>query len=849
MKFLIIDSNSILNRAYYGIKQLSTKSGFYTNGIYGFLNTLEKLKEETKPDIIAMAFDLRAKTFRHKAYEGYKANRKGMPNELAQQVDVLKDLLDALGYKIIECEGYEADDILGTIANLCEENNDECVIATGDRDSLQLVSKKTCVRLTTTKFGKPEVTLYDENKVFEKYGVTPKQLIDIKAIQGDASDNIPGVKGIGEKGAMQLIQKYGSLDDIYKNLDKLDIKESMKTKLAQSKSMAYLSYELGKIVKNAPINKDLNSYKQNEPDTKKAAKLMTKLELFSLMKKMNITALEDKENDVLNFNVLEITNLDFLKEDNTYFAVCEYSENLEINKLAIGSGNNIYTTANKNLIEEILSSNAKFITYDCKMLYKALIKSSKPLPNIIFDIMLAVYILNPINSSLTLEQQLIENSKEIKLNSEDKLAKNLAMLAAVYEDLSKEIKEKKQEFLLNDIEIKLAKLLAQMELEGFEVDKAGLQTYAKELDQQALKLEEKICEEAGCNFNVNSPKQLGTVLFEKLKLPFAKKTKTGYSTNAAILEKLKYDYEIVDDILNYRTLSKLKSTFCDGIIKLLGKDNRVHTNFNQTETRTGRISSTEPNLQNIPVRTDIGKNLRKFFKAKEGFVLVDADYSQIELRVLAHIAEDEAMIDAFNKNEDIHKITASQIFNMPLKMVTPLMRAKAKTINFGIIYGMGAYSLSQNLKISRKEAQEYIDSYFNHYKGIENYMKEIVKQAEITKQVSTMFNRTRNIPEINSSNFQLKAFGQRVAMNTPIQGSAADIIKLAMIKVDEKLKRENLNAKIILQVHDELIVEAKEQDAQRAMQILKHEMENAVKLKVPLLVTANIGKTWFEAKG
>lgn len=849
MKFLILDSNSILNRAYYGIKQLSTKSGFYTNGIYGFLNTLEKLKEETKPDIISMAFDLRAKTFRHKAYDGYKANRKGMPNELAQQVDVLKELLDALGYKIIECEGYEADDILGTISKLCEENNYECVIATGDRDSLQLVSDKTCVRLTTTKFGKPEVTLYDESKVFEKYGVKPKQLIDIKAIQGDTSDNIPGVKGIGEKGAMQLIQKYGSLDYIYKNLDKLDIKESMRKKLIENKDMAYLSYDLGKIIKDAPINKDLNSYKQNPIDIKKAAKLMTKLELFSLMKKMNITAIEDKENDVLSFNVLEIKNLDFLKENKDYFIICDYSENLEIKEIAISSGNDIYKTIDKNLIEKIISSNIKIITYDCKMLYKALIKNSKPMPNVIFDAMLALYILNSSNDNYNLEQLLIENSKQIKLNSEDKLVKDLAILVAVYDDLSRQIKDKKQEFLLNEIEIKLAKILAQMELEGFEVDKSGLQTYAKELDNKALKLEEKICEEAGVKFNVNSPKQLGTVLFEKLKLPFAKKTKTGYSTNATILEKLKYDYEIVDDILNYRTLSKIKSTFCDGIIKLLGKDNRVHTNFNQTETRTGRISSTEPNLQNIPVRTDIGKNLRKFFKAKEGFVLVDADYSQIELRVLAHISEDKAMIEEFNKNEDIHKITASQIFNMPLKMVTPLMRAKAKTINFGIIYGMGAYSLSQNLKISRKEAQEYIDSYFNHYKGIENYMKEIIKQAEITKQVSTMFNRTRNLPEINSSNFQLKAFGQRVAMNTPIQGSAADIIKLAMIKVDEKLKKANLNAKIILQVHDELIVEAKEQDAKKAMQILKHEMENAVKLKVPLLVTANIGKTWFEAKG
>ncbi len=850
MRLLILDANSILNRAFYGIRLLSTKDGFFTNAIYGFLTTLEKLKEETKPDNVAMAFDMKAPTFRHKSYEDYKAGRKGMPDELAQQLPVLKELLTAFGYTIIECEGYEADDIIGTVANICKKNSCECVIATGDRDSLQLVDENVSVRLAVTKMGKPEVTLYDEDKINEIYSLLPKQLIDVKAIQGDTSDNIPGVKGIGEKGALALVQEFGSLDNIYENISSEKIKEGTRKKLLEGKDSAYLSYKLGTIVTDVPIKQNIENYTQKPIDYKKVTEIMKRLEFFSLMEKMGIDSpkIENSNNKQIDFNVTSCDDINFLNSEKTVDMVFEYDAS-KIKKAAIATNGNIYILEKQELIRKLLNSKINISTYDCKTLYKTLIESDNYNFNVDFDLLLAAYIINPSTSEYKLEDLAKSKNICIKLNnSQDTLATEVAYLSVLKPEFQKEIIKNNQEFLLKEIEIKLSKVLAQMENTGFEINSKELEIYGKELENEADKLSLEIYDEAGHEFNINSPKQLATVLFEEMGLPYGKKTKTGFSTSADVLNKLSISYPIVNKILEYRTLTKLKSTFCDSIIKLVSEDGRIHTNFNQTETRTGRISSTEPNLQNIPVRTEIGKNLRKFFCAKEGYVLVDADYSQIELRILAHISGDKIMIEAFNNNNDIHSITASQIFDMPLRMVTPLMRSRAKTINFGIIYGMGAFTLSQNLNISRKEATKYIENYFERYKGVAIYMHDIVERARANKFVETIFARRRYLPELSSSNFTLRSFGERVAMNMPIQGSSADIIKLAMIKVHKRLEDEKLDAKIILQVHDELIVEAKEELKEQVTQILKEEMENVIKLDVPLLADAFAGKNWYEAK-
>ncbi len=847
MRLLILDANSILNRAFYGIRLLSTKEGFYTNAIYGFLTTLEKLKEETNPDNIAMAFDLKKATFRHRLYNEYKAGRKSMPEELAQQIPVLKELLIAFGYSIIECEGYEADDILGTVADICKRNSCECVIATGDRDSLQLVNENVTVRLAVTKMGKPHVTLYDKSKIQEKYSLEPKQLIDLKAIQGDTSDNIPGIKGIGEKGALALVREFGSLDNIYKNIDSDKIKESIRKKLLEDKENAYLSYKLGTIVTNAPIEKNMAYYIQKPADYKKISKIMRKLEFFSLMKKMQIDDEKfENHNDIqLEFNVVNCDNLEFIKNEKIIDIVFEYDKVIE--KVAVALNHNVYLIDDKKLISQLFKLGISFSTYDCKTLYKH--SAQNDCVDISFDLLLAAYIVNPSVSEYKIENLAQEKNKKVILNNtDDKLAYQAACLSVLRPEFEKEIKENKQEFLLNEIEIKLAKVLAQMEITGFEVDSNKLLQYGKELENEINRAGLDIYGKVGHEFNINSPKQLSTVLFEEMGLPYGKKTKTGFSTSADVLDKLKFKYPIVNKILEYRTLTKLKSTFCDGILKVVEDDGRVHTNFNQTETRTGRISSTEPNLQNIPVKTEIGKNLRKYFCAKKGYVLIDADYSQIELRMLAHISNDKIMIEAFNDNRDIHSITASQIFDMPLKMITPIMRSRAKTINFGIIYGMSAYTLSQNLNISIKEAELYIKNYFKRYEGVANYMQDIVERARANKFVETIFARRRYLPELSSSNFSLRSFGQRVAMNMPIQGSSADIIKLAMIKVDKKLKEESLDAKIILQVHDELIVEAKKEIQQQVANILKNEMENVIKLNVPLVADTSIGQNWYEAK-
>lgn len=859
MRLLVLDGNSILNRAYYGIKLLTTKEGVYTNGIYGFLTTLEKIKDMTKPDAVAIAFDMRKPTFRHKAYDGYKAQRKGMPDELAQQMPVLKELLVALGYKLVECEGYEADDILGTLGAYCEKTGNECVIATGDRDSLQLVSPSVTVRLTVTKMGKPDVTLYDEEKIKEVYGVTPKQLIDIKAIQGDASDNIPGVKGIGQKGALDLIIRFNNLDYIYENIDTIDIKPGVRQKLIEGKDSAYLSRFLGEINKEAPIDTNLTSYIPKEIDRQNVLRLMIKLEFFSLIEKMGLNndgveikqKIEKKKavpvNEVSPDEILKAT----AKEKKADF-ITEFEEN-KIKEMAFFTDNKILLC--KNVTADFLKSlfenkNIAKSTHNLKPVFAFLHKQNIDIKGNLFDSMLAAYLLNPSASSYDLDRLLQEYapSASLEAESDNTLAQNVLALCEVSKILQKRIQEYNQKELLENIEIPLAKVLAQMENIGFMVDAKGIENFGTDLSKRINEIEKEIYSLVGYEFNINSPKQLGQALFEKLGLPALKKTKSGYSTSAEVLEKLADEHPAVAYIMEYRTLAKLKSTYCDGLLKVVGGDNRIHSNFNQTETRTGRISSTEPNLQNIPVRTELGRELRRFFSAKEGWVLVDADYSQIELRVLAHIADDKAMTEAFNNNQDIHAITASQVFNMPLHMVTPVMRSRAKAVNFGIVYGIGAFSLSKDIGVTRKEADNYIKAYLKHYSGVDNYMKTVIEKAKNDGYVETMFNRRRYLPELASSNHNLRAFGERVARNMPIQGTAADIIKIAMIRVSERLKAEKLNSRLILQVHDELIVEAPQDEAMRVAMLLQEEMEQAVKLRVPLVAEAAIGKTWYDAK-
>lgn len=863
MKMLVIDGNSILNRAFYGIRPLTTKDGQYTNAIFGFMTTFEKVLSETNPDAVAVAFDMKAPTFRHKAYDGYKAKRKGMPNELASQMRPLKELLTLLGYKIIECEGYEADDILGTLADTCTKNGDECVVATGDRDSLQLVSPTVSVRIAATKMGKPEVTLYDEAAIMEKYGVTPKQLIEIKAIQGDTSDNIPGVAGIGEKGAGDLIKRFGNIDNIYKNIDTIDVKDNIRKKLIAGKESAYLSHMLGTICVEVPIDTDINSYIPAKRDSAGAARLMASLELFKLIDKLGLSgeeipSIENKAEKIKKLNV--IADFDYSKavenfKNKTVSIACRL-EDSQISEMAVLCENDIYLfsfesfdflAAIKNIFEY---EDIKKQLHDIKPIVAILLKHNVEPVGIVCDTILASYLLNPNSPDYSIERLMQEyNPPKFELaENAPELAKESAEISALSEALIKLIEEKEQTKLLDEIEIPLAIVLADMENCGFMADRNGIMEYNKEISARLDEITKEIYDTVGYEFNINSPKQLGSALFEKLALPHGKKTKSGYSTSAEVLESLKYEHPAVALILQYRTYSKLKSTYCDGLLKVIGEDGRIHSSFNQTETRTGRISSTEPNLQNIPVRTELGRELRRFFIAKDDCVLVDADYSQIELRVLAHIANDKAMIEAFKNNEDIHSITASQVFNLPPEMVTKTMRSRAKAVNFGIVYGIGAFSLSKDIGVTRKEADNYIKNYLAHYSGVDKYMKRTVENAKRDGYVTTMFGRRRYLPELTSSNFNLRAFGERVARNMPIQGTSADIIKIAMIRVRNRLKAENMQAKLILQVHDELIVEAPENEADRTIRILEEEMENAVKLNVPLIAEAGKGKTWYEAK-
>ncbi|MCM1298606.1 MAG: DNA polymerase I [[Eubacterium] siraeum] len=833
MKLLVIDGNSIVNRAFYGIRALSNKKGVFTNAITGFMNIFLKLENNFKPDCVAVAFDLKAPTFRHKLYSEYKGTRKGMPDELAVQLPYVKEILGAMGIAVVEREGWEADDILGTLSHAAELSGGTAVIATGDRDSFQLITDKVSVNLA----GNKEDVLYTPSEIMEKYGVQPKQMIEIKALMGDSSDNIPGVKGIGEKTAVSLIQENSTVSNIYEKLDELTISDSLRRKLSEGKDSCFMSRELGTISLEAPVDTDLTHYIPKERNEVRLAEILTELEMFTVLKKLNVAQ-------------------DSLKK------AAETASKKAVQEAADSCGDNAEAAPDRNVpdvmaedgaikvysageeifvpdVKEFLESPSEKRSFDLKGLYGLAMGKGIRLNNFSFDCTLAAYLLNASSSDYSFERLCTEYGA-----SGEGMAETLYGLTS---KLMNKIRSEKLNTVLTDIEMPLAEVLTSMETEGVKIDLAGIDKFGEELEKKIAYTEELIYEQAGEKFNIGSPKQLGIILFEKLRLPYGKKTKAGgYSTNADVLDTLWDIHPIIPLISDYRAFTKLQSTYVKGLKDAVSPDGRIHTTFKQTETRTGRISSAEPNIQNIPVRTELGKNMRRFFTAREGCVLVDADYSQIELRVLAHLAGDLNMQKAFLSGEDIHTITASQVFNQPVEWVTPELRSRAKAVNFGIVYGIGAFSLSKDIKVSVAEAKQYIDAYLAKYSGVDAFMKNTVKNAEQNLYVETMFGRRRYIPDINASNKIVQAAAKRIAMNTPIQGTAADIIKLAMIKVYQRLKKEKLPARLILQVHDELIVEAEEQAAEETARLLKEEMEGCVKLAVPLTADVKIGKTWFD---
>lgn len=841
MKLLAIDGNSIINRAFYGIKLLTAKDGTYTNAVYGFINILNRLTELEKPDGVAVAFDLKAPTFRHKKYAEYKAGRKGMPEELAQQMPIMKEWLTLAGYTCIECETYEADDILGTLAALCEKSGNECVIATGDRDSLQLVSDTTRVLLAATKMGKPEIINYDKAALFERYGLTPHEMIELKSLMGDSSDNIPGVAGVGEKTATDLITRFHSIDNIYESLETLDIKESVRKKLEAGRESAYLSRELGTICREAPINTDISQYKIKPRNDAELARLMTRLEFFKLMEKMGLKP--DNSGMQLSLDMSDKKSFKFIKTAKIKNKADIY---IADEKIAAVSGDTVTVISDGELEKLLKDGGIKKRVHD----FKNLSKKYPDIAGVRFDTMLAAYLCNPSASSYATDRIIAEYAPyEPEIEGEtDEFIKNACLFSLACDTLENELEKTGQKKLFDEIELPLARVLGEMELCGFSADVNGLKALSSELDTRIKSLESEIYSLVGYEFNLNSPKQLGVALFEKLGLPAKKKTKSGYSTGAEVLEGLKNEHPAVSLLLNYRQLAKLKSTYADGLQDCIAEDGRIHSTFNQTEARTGRISSLEPNLQNIPVRTAEGRRLREYFNAPAGRVLCDADYSQIELRVLASMSGDTNMINAFGSGTDIHTVTASQVFGLPQDMITPELRSRAKAVNFGIVYGIGAFSLSKDIGVTRAEADRYIKSYLAAYPGVAAYMEKAIEDAKKNGYVTTLYGRRRYIPELSNSNGNMRAFGERVARNAPIQGTAADIIKIAMIKVSRSLKDVFPTARLILQVHDELIVECDERDAEGVCALLEREMESAADLAVRLTAEAHFGKTWLEAK-
>ena len=874
MKLMVIDGNSIVNRSFYGVRPLTTKDGLYTNAVYGFVTTLQRLMDEEAPEAVCVTFDRKEPTFRHLEYEGYKAQRKGMPEELAQQMPVLKDVLDAMNIPRYELAGYEADDLIGTISRKCESAGWACVIVTGDRDSLQLVTEHTKVKLISTHMGQTTTKDMTPESFREVYGFDPIHIIDLKALMGDASDNIPGVKGIGEKTAMTLIQKYQTVDALYAAMPEADAKPAVLKKLETGEADARMSHHLATIITNAPLAFDP---KENlcRPAKPELYHLFLRLEFNKLIEKMGLTGEdippEAKEGEPeIAIQTEHVTSIEQAERLLELWRGADHVTILPSGDLSVidvfcqtGPDTGIMAELAKDSyagdwseLLTLFAGSVKKVSHNVKDLTRLLIENGFPAEGFIFDTALAGYLLDATAGSYDIDRLSIsyfhkELPKPVSLDNDDPVQaqefrfSHALAIDALYKTMLPHLKEMGLGELYFDIELPLCRVLAEMEAAGFQVDTGALREFGEKLGIAIGELEKRIYTYAG-EFNINSPKQLGEVLFERLGLPHGKKTKTGWSTNAEVLEKL--DPPIVRDVLEYRQYMKLRSTYADGLLKAAGPDERIHTNFQMTVTATGRLSSTEPNLQNIPTRTELGSELRRMFVPAPGCVLVDADYSQIELRLLAHISGDESMQEAFLSGEDFHAVTASHVFGVPLNEVTSSMRRAAKAVNFGIVYGISAFSLSQDLGVSAEEAKAYMDAYFARFPGVKRYMEDVVKKSRETGYAETIFRRRRTLPEITASKYATRSFGERVALNMPIQGTAADIIKLAMVKVFKRLKEEGLSSRLIMQVHDELIVECPENEAERVKSLLTQEMEGVCALTVPLIAEAHSGKNWLETK-
>ncbi|WP_236913411.1 DNA polymerase I [Clostridium sp. Cult1] len=885
---MIIDGNSLIHRAFYALPLLSTKDGIYTNGVYGFLTMLYRIKEEYAIDYICVAFDKKGPTFRHEAFDLYKANRQSTPNELSQQFPILKEILSAMNIAQLELDGYEADDIAGTLSKIGEDNGLGIILVTGDKDYLQLASDNTKVLIT--RKGITELEEFDKEKIIEEYGITPEQFVDLKGLMGDKSDNIPGVPGIGEKTGIKLLKEFGTMENLYDNIDKVGGKKT-KESLIENKNSAVLSKTLGKIIRNAPIEFALDELKVEEPNWDELKKLYDTLEFNSLLSKIpgdKIRAEEDSKYET-EYIVIEGDNydsiIDKIKSNKNFCFKFLFEDENYIKSQIIGVGIKVgdsvpyYIDYSKNdiklfrekFIEYFESDEIEKYGHMMKMDIFALLKLNIDIKNMVFDTMIGQYLLNPAQSNYSINElgkeylniygkdleELLgkgkskKTYKDLPINARaEHISQTLDLVHGIREPINRLIEEQEMTQLYYEVELPLVEVLANMEYYGFKVDLDVLNQLGEEFQGEIDNLTTEIYALAGKEFNINSPKQMGEILFDELKLPVIKKTKTGYSTDAEVLDKLKGQHEIIEKILKYRQMVKLKSTYIDGLINLVDKEtNKIHSSFNQTVTNTGRISSTEPNLQNIPIKTEEGRMIRKAFVAEdEDYILVDADYSQIELRVLAHISKDPKLMEAFYHDEDIHTKTASEVFHIPKGEVTPLMRNRAKAVNFGIVYGISDYGLSKDLNISRKEAKEYIDNYLKNYEMVKRYMEDIIKTGKKEGYVETILNRRRYIPELKSRNYNVRSFGERIAMNTPIQGSAADIIKVAMVKVFQELNRRKLKSRLILQVHDELIVEAFKDEVEEVKSIIKDIMENSIKLDIPLKVDLNTGDNWYESK-
>ena len=843
MKLMILDGNSVINRAFFGVKPLTTRDGLYTHAIYGFLNILERMEKEENPDAVCVAFDLHGPTFRHVKYDGYKANRHGMPEELAQQMPVMKEVLTAMNIPIYACQGWEADDVIGTVGKICSNNRWDCVIVTGDRDSLQLIDDHVKVKLVISKPGQTTATLYDKDKFYEEYGFEPPRMVDLKALMGDASDNIPGVAGVGPKTATELLTKFGSLDGVYMSIEDPSIRPKLREKLENGRESAYLSYELATIVPEAPIDfapEDALKKPVNRPEL---YRLFQKLEFVRLIDKYGLRGAEQEVPQPARA-VKALPRTDTLpseiSECSLYFAP---DGSLGV---AWETGVCALTPMELQLSCAGLSGLGRLILHDARASLHRMEENGLTAGEVIFDTALAAYDLNPSQSEYPLSK-LATSFLGVSVEDSDPAgcAEAMWQLRPV---LEAELEKNGMTALYTGIELPLCPVLFRMERQGIAIDRQQLEQFGDMLSRRIADCEELIFSYADSPFNINSTKQLGELLFEKLALPPVKKTKTGYSTNADVLEKLKGSHPIIPAIMDYRMLTKLKSTYADGLIKEIQEDGRIHTTFQNLVTATGRLSSTEPNLQNIPVRTDLGAEIRKMFVPKPGCVLVDADYSQIELRVLAHIADDKAMQRAFCEGEDIHTATAAQVFGVAPAQVTPLQRRHAKAVNFGIVYGISEFSLAEDIGVSRYEAKEYIENYLSNYSGVRAYMRQVVADARECGYTQTLYGRRRYIPELKSSNYNVRQSAERIALNTPIQGTAADIIKLAMIRVDEALRQSFPEAKLLLQVHDELIVECPEALAPQVAALVSTQMQQVAQLKVPLTAEANYGKSWYDAK-